>query len=212
MTEKIIQGSNTEEMWLFSRVIFYKEINCKSQDSLWHNISEPKHKNVLRKQTVIKTPIWTTAGSLNSGLFSIHHWLSDWNCPQRSSLPICSNACTSQVPFSAMRAPSLVSLLSSGSVSEPISLSPENISSSPPLFPGILCPVPGWLGSLCPRCCRVRMCSSVSAVWIKIVQRQSHPRPCPEHYLSEAKCSFWISHSVVITLREGLIAGSALSC
>lgn len=99
----------------------------------------------------------------------------------------------------------------------PIPLSPGRISFSLPLFQApLFLSIQSWLGSLCPGCCRVRMCSSVSQVCELGLSKAgpSHTifHTHPKHYLSEAKCSFWITHSVVMTLREGLIAGSALPC
>jgi len=39
-----------------------------------------------------------------------------------------------------------------------------------------------------------------------------YPRPSAKCYMSEAKCSCWIIHSMTITLSKGLIAVSVLPC
>lgn len=134
------------------------------------------------------------------------------NCPQRSSFPFCFNACTSQMPFSAPCAPSLAFPCSSGSVLEPRFFL-QGSSPPPHHFSQAISVYSKLAGEPLPQVLQgedVQLC--VSGVWIRIVQNLGHPRLSPKHHLPEAKRSFWITHSVVITLREGLRAGSALSC
>lgn len=82
----------------------------------------------------------------------------------------------------------------------------------PTTFPSISLSAQSFLEGLCPMLCsRVRMCSplQVRELWL------SKAGLCQTIFKAlfvEAKCSFWIPHSMVITLSKGLRAFSVLSC
>lgn len=83
----------------------------------------------------------------------------------------------------------------------------------PTTSPRISLSAQSWLEDFCPLpCCRVKMCSPSPDMWIMIFQSRAIPDHFQSVSWSEAKCSFWIIHSMVVTLNKGLIAFSVLSC